>query len=65
MKEPDRMLAEKDPLAMAMLAEYNNLAMPNLGLSDVEIEALMGYVEGESHRTGHHPPGGHHHDGHH
>lgn len=63
MKEPDKMLEEKDSLAVAMLAEYNNLPMPNMGLTEVEIQALFAYIEQESHRTGHHPPGRHHHHG--
>ena len=47
--EPDKMLAEKDPLAMALLAEYDNVAMPNLRLGDVEIQALLTYIEGHPH----------------
>jgi cytochrome oxidase Cu insertion factor (SCO1/SenC/PrrC family)/cytochrome c2 len=58
--EPDKMLAEKDPLAMAQLAEYNNLAMPNLGLSDLDIQNLLAYIEEESRRLEHHR-GEHHH----
>jgi protein SCO1/2 len=59
--EPDKMLAEKDPLAMALLSEYDNLAMPNLGLSDVEIQALLIYIDEESHRKGYHHQGEHQH----
>lgn len=44
-KEPDRMLAEKDPLAMAMYAEYNELAMPNLRLTDAEVTELLAYLD--------------------
>lgn len=47
--EPDKMLAEKDPLATALLAEYGNVAMPNLRLGDVEIQALLDYIEGHPH----------------
>ena len=54
MKEPDKMLAEKDALAMAMLAEYNNLPMPNLGLNSVEIQDVLTYIDEESHRMGFH-----------
>jgi cytochrome oxidase Cu insertion factor (SCO1/SenC/PrrC family) len=54
MKEPDKMLAEKDPLAMALMAEYNNLPMPNLGLNDVEIQNVLTYIDEESHRMGYH-----------
>ena len=50
LKEPDKMLAEKDPLAVALLAAYDNVAMPNLRLGDVEIQALLDYIEEESMR---------------
>lgn len=52
MKEPDKMLKEQDPLATALLAEYHNLPMPNLGLSDVEIHDVLSYIDIESHRMG-------------
>jgi protein SCO1/2 len=58
MAEPDKMLAEKDPLAMKLLAEYNNLPMPNLGLNGVEIQDVLAYIDEESHRKGYH-----HHEG--
>lgn len=51
--EPDKMLTEKDPLAMALLAEYNNVPMPNLRLNEVEIQALITYIKEESHRVEH------------
>ena len=46
--EPDKMIAEKDPIALSMLAQYNNLAMPNMGLNSYEIERLLAYIEKES-----------------
>jgi protein SCO1/2 len=58
---PDKMLAEKDPLATTLLAEYNNLVMPNLGLNEVEIRDLVAYMEEESHRVEHLKHGEHHH----
>jgi len=48
--EPDRMLAEKDPQSIALLAAWNNVPMPNLRLNEVEIEALLAYIEEESRR---------------
>lgn len=48
-KQPDRMLAEKDPIATALLAQYK-IEMPNLRLNDVEVEALLAYLEEESAR---------------
>jgi len=49
-KEPDTMLAEKDPLALAQLAAYNNLSMPNLRLNELEVQALIGFIDEESSR---------------
>lgn len=50
--EPDKMLAEKEPLAMALFAKYKNVPMPNLRLNDVEIKALLAYIETESRHKG-------------
>ncbi len=50
LKEPDVMLAEKDPLAMSLYEQYNRLAMPNLRLGEVEIAAVLAYLEEETDR---------------
>jgi nitrite reductase (NO-forming) len=42
LKSPDKML-KTDPDAQAMLKEYNNLPMPNQGLSDAEIAGYLAY----------------------
>lgn len=42
---PDQMLAS-DPDAQAMLAQYNNVPMPNLGLTPDEVAALIAYMGG-------------------
>lgn len=47
-KEPDKMLHERDPVATAQLARYRGLAMPNLGLNDVDAEALIAFMDSES-----------------
>lgn len=44
-QSPDKMIADGDPTAVQLLAEYNNVAMPNLMLSDAEVEALLAYLE--------------------
>ncbi|MNZ48781.1 hypothetical protein D3C78_665340 [compost metagenome] len=49
-KEPDVMLAEKDPLAMQLYEQYNKVEMPNLRLNDGDIEALLTYMEEETRR---------------
>lgn len=50
--EPDKMLAEKDPLALALKAKYRNLPMPNLGLNDIDAAALIHYMEQQDKRLG-------------
>lgn len=47
-KSPDAMLAAKDPIATAQLAQYRNLPMPNLKLSDDDVQAVMAFMERES-----------------
>ncbi len=42
---PNMMLAKKDPIATALFARYNQLPMPNLRLNDVDVNALLGYLE--------------------
>ena len=48
--EPDKMVASMDPLAVALVTEYDNVLMPNLRLSGIDIEALLAYIEEESNR---------------
>ncbi len=50
LRSPEKMIAEKDPIATAMLAEYKNLVMPDLRLTQVEIDALLDYFDGENER---------------
>jgi protein SCO1/2 len=45
LREPDKMLAEKDPVATALFEKYQNVRMPNLALSPDEIAALLGQIE--------------------
>lgn len=49
-KEPDQVLAEKDPLAMQLYEQYNSLAMPNLRLGDIETNAVLTYLAEETER---------------
>ncbi|MCC6608772.1 MAG: cytochrome c [Burkholderiales bacterium] len=41
---PDRMLAAKDPVGIALLHEFHDVPMPNLGLSAAEANALIDYL---------------------
>ncbi len=43
-QEPDRMLAERDQTATALLARYRNVPMPNLGLNAAETDAILEYL---------------------
>jgi cytochrome c2 len=43
--EPDVVLAEGDPIAVKLLAESNDVPMPNLGLTDGEIASLVAYMD--------------------
>jgi protein SCO1 len=45
LRAPDQMLADKDPVAVALYARYKNVPMPNLRLSAGEIAVLLGYLE--------------------
>lgn len=53
MMEPDKMLAEKDPLAMELYARFNNLPMPNMRLERKDVQSLLDYVDEESRRINH------------
>lgn len=50
-REPDRMLAEKDPQAVALFNQYNKVVMPNLRLSPAEVNDLLQFLD-EASRTG-------------
>jgi hypothetical protein len=45
------MLAEKDPLALELFAQYRNVPMPNMRLNDLEIAAVLDFVAEESARV--------------
>jgi mono/diheme cytochrome c family protein len=43
--EPDKMLAEGDAVALALFAQYKQVAMPNLHLSESDVAVLLDYLE--------------------
>lgn len=45
LKTPDKLLAEKDPIAIALLNQYKKVLMPNFRLTDSDVEALIKYME--------------------
>ena len=52
LKAPDQMLAEKDPIATQLFDQYQKLLMPNLKLSDADVEALIAYMANPNKRAG-------------
>jgi len=48
LKAPDRMLNKKDPIAMSLYKQYNQLAMPNMRLNKTEAETLLEYIASET-----------------
>jgi len=57
LKEPDKMIAEGDPVALELKARYRNLPMPNFSFGDVEANALIEYMsERDAKRKGTSPP---------
>ena len=57
LRAPDKMLANKDPIALAMFAKYNKLAMPNLRLTREDSDALIAYMATETKRLADVPKG--------
>ncbi|MBI3963188.1 MAG: cytochrome c, partial [Deinococcus sp.] len=41
---PDQVLAAGDPIATQLLQQFNNIPMPNMGLTPDEVTALIGYL---------------------
>ncbi len=58
-REPDIMIAERDPVATAMLPRYRNLPMPNLGLGEAEVAALIEHMRTQDQRRTAGPAHGH------
>jgi protein SCO1/2 len=45
---PDLMRAEHDAIALALSAQYENMLMPNLRLSEADVAALLTYLEAQN-----------------
>ncbi len=43
-KEPDRMISQNDPTALALYQQYKNLPMPNLRLSDADVDSVIQFL---------------------
>jgi mono/diheme cytochrome c family protein len=42
--DPEKMFAAADPVAVELLAKFNNLPMPSMGLDAAQLEALLAYL---------------------
>ncbi len=49
--DPEKMLAEKDPISLELYEKYNKVLMPNLRLSEVDVNALIEYLDAEGRRV--------------
>ncbi|MDF1815364.1 MAG: SCO family protein [Verrucomicrobiales bacterium] len=54
-REPDVMINEGDPIALALLQQYNGIAMPNFRLSENDAQSVLEFIatESELHLNGH------------
>jgi len=50
--EPEKMLAEKDPIVMELHAKYKNVPMPNMRLNEVEVASLIDYMDRRESQNG-------------
>ena len=44
-KDPDRLIAEKDPIALLLVKEAGDVPMPNLELSGAEVASVISYLK--------------------
>jgi protein SCO1/2 len=42
--EPDKMIAERDPVALALLAKYKEVRMPSIGLANSDAALVLDYI---------------------
>ena len=47
-QKPDEMLAQKDPLALLLFKQYNQVQMPNLRLGSEDTQHLIQFLEAQS-----------------
>ena len=49
-REPDRMLAEKDPIAMELFERFDKIPMPNLRLDEHSAQSIIEFLQAETER---------------
>ncbi|HEX8184775.1 MAG TPA: SCO family protein [Blastocatellia bacterium] len=45
---PDKVLAENDPIAVALFKKYKEIRMPNEGLHEVDVDTLISYIDAQT-----------------
>jgi len=50
---PDKALAAKDPIALALFKKYNKVKMPNLHLTPVDVKTLLDYFDKQAAAVAH------------
>jgi hypothetical protein len=53
-REPDRLLAEKDPIALQLYEQFERIPMPNLRLDEPSAQSIIDFLSEETERQ--HPP---------
>jgi len=46
--EPDKLIAEKDPIAIALFKKYKEIPMPRLNLPEADVDTLIEYMKTQS-----------------
>lgn len=49
-REPDRVLAEKDPIALQLFERYERIPMPNLRLDELSAQSIIDFLRDETER---------------
>ena len=56
-QHPEQLLAEKDPITMALAEKYGHVTMPNLRVADEDANHLIGYLVSQTRRSTGRPRG--------
>jgi hypothetical protein len=49
-REPDRLLAEKDPIAQQLYEQFERIPMPNLRLDEASAQSIIDFLRDETER---------------
>ena len=50
--EPDKLIDEKDPIAISLFKKYREIRMPRLGLPQADVNTLIEYMKLQSDSVG-------------